>query len=84
MSCLNLGDKKTHIKLKDNSKWTFFALKVSELKLKHQARQRLKKVQNKRILVQFSAKLRIKVQEKTTKSQYSKLALNSQQLGTST
>ena len=37
VSCLNLKDISTHIKLKDNLKRTILALKVSGLKLKYHA-----------------------------------------------
>lgn len=56
--------------MKDNSKRTILALKVSGENSNITAKSRRIKI----FMVQLSAKLRTKVQEKTTKSQYNKSA----------
>ena len=76
---LNLRDISTHIKLEDNSKRTILALKVSGEYSNTLGKTRRIKF----FMVQFSAKMSTKVQEKTAKSQHSKSASISQQLGTS-
>ena len=56
--------------MKDNSKRTILALKVSGENSNITAKSRRIKI----FMVQLSAKLRTKEQEKTTKSQYNKSA----------
>ena len=77
---LNPRDISTHIKLKDNSKRTILALKVLGENSNTTAKSRRINI----FTVQFSAKIRTKVQEMSTKSQHYKLASNAQQLNTST